>query len=90
MTLRVDHMMPVSRGGTLGFENLCCSCDDCNRIKGELTAEEFKAVTRTLTALVAHGELAPQGFTDITKRLKGQVLHFKRNREKAKPEKPSP
>lgn len=37
----VDHMTPVSRGGSNGPENLCCACSKCNQRKGTKTAEEF-------------------------------------------------
>lgn len=41
-TLRLDHMNPVKRGGSLHLTNLTPCCHLCNTRKGELTAEEFK------------------------------------------------
>jgi len=41
--------LPISRGGTAVLENLVVSCGGCNRAKGEMTADEFRA----LRALVA-------------------------------------
>lgn len=37
----VDHMTPLVRGGTNGWENLAITCVDCNLSKHAKTAEEF-------------------------------------------------
>ena len=37
----VDHMTPVSRGGTNWPDNIVVACADCNLRKGALTADEF-------------------------------------------------
>lgn len=37
----VDHMVPLSRGGGNGWENLAISCPPCNLSKHDRTAEEF-------------------------------------------------
>lgn len=34
--LEIDHVMPVSRGGTNDMSNLCASCADCNAGKGSM------------------------------------------------------
>lgn len=39
----IDHMMPVSRGGTNSIENLILACRTCNRDKTNKTAAEFIA-----------------------------------------------
>ena len=36
----VDHILPVSRGGTNDHENLAASCAHCNLSKGDKTPEE--------------------------------------------------
>jgi hypothetical protein len=38
--LNLDHVIPRSRGGTSVWENVVCSCFDCNRRKGGRTPEE--------------------------------------------------
>ena len=38
--LTFDHVVPVSRGGTRGWENIVTSCEPCNRQKGPRTPEE--------------------------------------------------
>ena len=35
--LEVDHIWPVSRGGTDEYENLQLLCGHCNRVKGDRT-----------------------------------------------------
>jgi 5-methylcytosine-specific restriction endonuclease McrA len=77
-TLRVDHKIPVSRGGDLTLVNCCVSCDRDNRMKGSLTADEFKALQVALGDLLRNGSLHPAGFEDICKRLAGQVAIFRR------------
>lgn len=37
----VDHMTPLSRGGSNKFENLCLSCPHCNMSKGTMTDKEY-------------------------------------------------
>lgn len=36
-----EHKQPISRGGTESRENATLSCSRCNRIKGNMTHEEF-------------------------------------------------
>ena len=42
-TLQVEHMHPVSRGGSNNIENLALACKECNREKGTMTVEEYLA-----------------------------------------------
>lgn len=37
----VDHMTPLSRGGSDGWDNLAITCPSCNTRKGARTATEF-------------------------------------------------
>lgn len=37
----VEHIIPVSRGGTNRISNLAWSCHDCNQEKDSMTAEEY-------------------------------------------------
>lgn len=40
LTLTVDHVLPVSRGGEDTWENLVCACVNCNNRKGDRTPDE--------------------------------------------------
>lgn len=42
----VDHLTPLSRGGSNYPENLCCTCANCNLRKGALTQQEFEEIIR--------------------------------------------
>ena len=41
-SLSLEHVMPLSHGGENTIENVVPACLACNRMKGELTVEEFK------------------------------------------------
>lgn len=38
--LNIDHVLPKSRGGTTVWENVVCSCIDCNTKKEDRTLQE--------------------------------------------------
>lgn len=38
--LEVDHLFPVSKGGSEDLENLVCACKSCNSSKGDRTPDE--------------------------------------------------
>lgn len=40
--LNIDHVIPRSRGGTSVWENVVCSCLECNRRKGGMMPEEAR------------------------------------------------
>ena len=40
----VDHMTPITRGGTNHADNKCVCCHSCNARKHQMTADEFMAV----------------------------------------------
>lgn len=44
----VDHIVPLSRGGSHSRDNLCCSCARCNLRKSAKTPEEFTGQRRLL------------------------------------------
>ena len=39
---RVDHIIPISRGGDNTYKNIQLLCEPCNRAKGAKTDAEFK------------------------------------------------
>lgn len=48
----VDHMVPLSRGGSDSWENLAIACPPCNRSKNAKTVEEFIAKRREEVVLL--------------------------------------
>lgn len=38
----IDHIQPVSEGGTDDLENLCVACAPCNLSKGALSLEDWR------------------------------------------------
>jgi len=85
LDLRVDHDIPISRGGSLGLENLCVTTDSANREKGGLTGEEYRNLLSNLEGLLQQGLLHPDGFKDIRKRLRGQTAIFHKKKASAIP-----
>jgi len=39
--LNIEHIIPISRGGSSLLENLTCACKECNRIKNARTPKEW-------------------------------------------------
>ena len=33
----IDHIVPITKGGTNDYSNLVCVCNDCNQVKGGQT-----------------------------------------------------
>lgn len=44
----IDHFVPVSRGGTNAHSNLVAACKSCNREKGDMLIEEYRAFLASL------------------------------------------
>jgi 5-methylcytosine-specific restriction endonuclease McrA len=40
----LDHIIPLSRGGSHSYDNTACACWECNLAKGSMTPDEFYAV----------------------------------------------
>jgi 5-methylcytosine-specific restriction endonuclease McrA len=49
-----DHMIPESRGGIRSNDNKAPSCSRCNRIKDDMTVEEFKEFMERVISLEYH------------------------------------
>lgn len=37
----IDHIIPISRGGTNAMDNLRCTCEDCNKLKSNRLDDEM-------------------------------------------------
>jgi 5-methylcytosine-specific restriction endonuclease McrA len=80
LNFHTDHKTPITRSGTLGLDNLALACEDCNRIKGELTAREYVALRQGLETF------SEPARKDIYKRLKTgagflRLRFFNRNKK---------
>lgn len=50
--LTKDHLQPIARGGVDFIWNIVPACFACNRLKGIMTAEEFRAQRLALSTIV--------------------------------------
>jgi 5-methylcytosine-specific restriction endonuclease McrA len=46
LSLTIDHVLPLSRGGEDTWENLVCACVQCNNRKGDRTPDETSMLLR--------------------------------------------
>lgn len=56
VTLHIDHIKPVSKGGNNGMLNLVTSCVDCNLGKSNIELSDDSAVKKQQTQLAALSE----------------------------------
>lgn len=49
----IDHMDPVSRGGSKKYQNLALACFECNNLKGNMTVREFYRALMLVVARLA-------------------------------------
>ncbi len=72
----IDHKLPKNRGGSNELINLHLVCIKCNKVKGDLTDEEFKQ-------LMAFLKDKPIIYENLYKRLRMAGMVFMFSRKKA-------
>ncbi len=55
--MSLDHVIPRSRGGETSWENIVCSCVDCNTRKGGRTPQEARMKLSTIPKKPQHNPL---------------------------------
>jgi len=85
MDLGVDHVEPVSQGGSLGFDNLDICCDECNRLKGNLTLRTFMWVLDAMMKAGLPGEMTAADRKNLESRLKTGGMQYRGKFVKEKP-----
>lgn len=50
-TVTIDHVVPLSKGGSRGRSNLVLCCSKCNGEKKDMTVEEFRKWRREKTSV---------------------------------------
>lgn len=71
-----DHLVPTARGGRHLLANLTPCCQPCNERKGQLSADEYRA----LMALVK--KFHPRAFADVMGRLRSGGARYARGRSR--------
>lgn len=59
----IDHLQPLSRGGTTSPDNEVPCCAPCNKAKGSLTVAEYQRHRRDSKRLKAH-QMAAHALAD--------------------------
>jgi len=71
--LQVEHIIPVSRGGSYRVSNLTIACEKCNLKKDNKTAEEFNRKGYGRSIRKQRYQFQPNDFV----RYKGQICRVK-------------
>ena len=72
----IEHMTPLSRGGTNEIENLVPSCIECNSIKGSKTLEEFRERVAEIKTECIHSKFCNQFFEMYKRKMSVQDFGF--------------
>jgi len=73
VTLEVDHIEPVSKGGKDDSDNLITACFDCNRGKGATSLDNIPATFSEKTSMLKEREDQLAEYSKITKAVRARV-----------------
>ena len=75
-----DHLQPIEQGGSPSLDNLVCTCNECNRYKGPLTALAFAWIRHVLKEEIGRN-ITLADAKDIERRLRSGGGFFKTSKK---------
>ena len=72
----LDHVIPTSRGGTSGVDNVVLACLACNTEKGVMSVEDYIALVssrKELNQYPHHMDWLAALVADLTRKLRDQI-----------------
>lgn len=78
----VDHLIPESRGGIRANKNKLHSCGDCNKLKGDMTPEEFLRSTSAMMRLEGKSHKQRMGYLKKIKKNLNKIIESRSGADK--------
>lgn len=74
----IDHIIPISKGGSSKYENLLPSCRECNMCKFDLSIEEFREKITNFYAMNDFKFIIFSKYYKIVPKRKEKIFYFER------------
>jgi CRISPR/Cas system Type II protein with McrA/HNH and RuvC-like nuclease domain len=78
----VDHLIPESRGGIRANKNKLNCCGDCNKLKGNMTPEEFQRAVCAMMRLEGKNHRQRIGYLKKIKKNLNRIIESKSGESK--------